>query len=142
MNLSIESQFLIVAGLVAAIVLGFVLYQVYRRVPKRLKHTRYQSKWQDIQKLCKKSETWSEALTRADTLLNDVLKQRNFKGKSMGERLVSAQRSIDDNDGVWYAHNLVKKIKENPDYKLKEADVKKALVAFRQALRDLGALKS
>ncbi|MCA1806598.1 MAG: hypothetical protein LC687_01865 [Actinobacteria bacterium] len=77
----------------------------------------------------------------ADKLLDEILKRKRFKGKSMGERIVSAQRSISDNDAVWYAHNLAKKTKEDDAPQLKEAEVKKALLGFRQALRDLGALK-
>lgn len=75
-------------------------------------------------------------------MLDKALIKRRYKGKSMGERLVSAQRSLSNNDSVWFAHNLVKKILSDENLRLREADVKDALVGFRQALRDLGALKS
>jgi hypothetical protein len=58
----------------------------------------------------------------------------------MGERLVNAQRAFSDNDAVWFGHKLVKKLNEEHDVKLKESDVKKALIGLRQGLRDLGAL--
>jgi hypothetical protein len=59
----------------------------------------------------------------------------------MGERLVTAQRDLSNNDTVWFAHKLRNKLVHEQFVGLKEADVKNALVGFRQALKDLGALK-
>lgn len=141
MNLSIEAQIAIVASVIGVGVLLYIGRIVYKKLPKRMNQSRNQQRWAELQKLCKKQETWPDALLAADKLLDDILKRKRFKGKSMGERIVSAQRSINDNDAIWYAHNLAKKVKDNPDLPLKEAEVKKALVNFRQSLRDLGALK-
>jgi hypothetical protein len=58
----------------------------------------------------------------------------------MGERLVSAQRKLTNNDSIWAAHNLTKKVLDVPNTKLTEAKVRAALVAYRQALIDIGAL--
>ncbi len=58
----------------------------------------------------------------------------------MGERLVQAQHLLSDNDGVWFGHKLRAKIETDPAAKLKEKEVKSALVGIRQALKDLGAL--
>lgn len=58
----------------------------------------------------------------------------------MGERMVSAQKSFSANDAVWKAHKLANKLRQDTQTKLKENDVKDSLIAFRQALRDLGAL--
>lgn len=125
--------------------IGFVLVCVlaifWLRVPRKLKPDYFASKWQELQSYCRNKETWPEALVEADKLLDNALKKRKLKGGSMGERLVSAQKMFSDNDGVWFAHNLCKKVLEhNPKIQLKESNVKDALVGFRQALRDLGAL--
>ncbi len=141
MNLSLEAQVAIGFGVVVFAVLIFLSRSVYRRLPKRMKQLRNQQKWSELQKFCKKPETWPDAVIAADKLLDDILKRRRFKGKSMGERIVSAQRTLSDNDAVWFAHNLAKKTKEDDAPQLKEGDVKKALLGFRQALRDLGALQ-
>ena len=58
----------------------------------------------------------------------------------MGERLVSVQRRLTDNDGAWFGHKLRNKLEADPGTKLKEVDVKDALIGIRQALKDLGAL--
>jgi len=119
-----------------------VLFFIYRKIPKRLKSDNFAKQWKDLQTLCKDRKTWPEALTKADNLLDKALKKRKFKGKTMGERMVSAQKVFTDNDGIWFAHNLYKKIASEELSRLKEIDVKGALIAYRQALRDVGALKS
>lgn len=112
------------------------------KMPKRtktLKVSRFIASWQELQGYCKDKSTWPNAIVSADKLLDAALKKRKFKGKTMGERLVAAQNNLSDNDMVWTAHNMAKRILEVPDAKLKERDVKLALIGFRQALKDLGA---
>ena len=111
-----------------------------KKLPKRLKIDRFVNDWKDLQSFCKDRTTWPRALSDADKLLDNALKKRKFRGKSMGERLVSAQRSFTDNDGVWTAHNLSKKVLQGSIKSLREPDVKAALIAYRQALKDIGAL--
>lgn len=112
------------------------------RLPRRkLKPERYQQKWKELQAFCKDKATWPDAVIAADNLLDEVLKKRRMKGRTMGERLVKAQREFSDNDGVWSAHKLRNRLESEPDTQLKEEEVKTALLNFRQALKDLGALK-
>ncbi|HTE21543.1 MAG TPA: hypothetical protein VK674_00705 [Candidatus Limnocylindria bacterium] len=135
--MNVETFALVIAGILVAL---FSLLVVALRIPKRLKETYFVSQWKELQSLCKDKKSWPQALKEADKLLDRALKKRKFKGKTMGERMVSAQRSFTDNDTAWFAHNIYKKIVADPSFKLKEADVKDALIGFRQALRDLGAL--
>lgn len=140
-DLSFEAQIVIVA-LVVLLVPGFYFFRwLYRRVPRKLNVSKYTERWSELQAMCKQKEEWAQAIERADLLFDKALKTRRFKGKSMGERIVSAQKKLSDNDGIWQAHNLAKKLREQPDKSLKEKEVKDALVSFRQALRDLGALE-
>jgi hypothetical protein len=113
------------------------------RGPKKKirKPEKFETKWKELQSYCRDKATWTEALIEADKLLDKALKKRKFRGKSMGERLVNAQRFITDNDDIWDAHNLVKKLIAAPEkVRLKENHVKEALISFREALKDLGAL--
>lgn len=129
---------LIITGVVFALLIFLIIF--IRKVPKKLRVDNYSETWVQLQAYCKDKKTWAMALIEADKLLNKALKRRRFKGKRMGERMVSAQRKFSDNDAVWFAHNLCKKVLTDPDARLREKDVKDALVGFRQALRDLGAL--
>ena len=124
------------------LLLLLIAFFVYRRIPKRLKVDQFIGDWKELQLYCRDKQTWPNAIQEADRLLDKALKRRKFKGKSMGERMVSAQRMITDNDRLWFAHNLSKKIIADPKLRLREDDVKIALIGFRQALKDIGALKT
>jgi hypothetical protein len=129
---------------VAAIVLLLLLVLgssfLLRRKPKRLNQAYYQDRWQTLQKLLKDKSTWPLAVIDADKLLDDALKRSRYKGKTMGERLVAAQRDIKSNDDVWFGHKLRNRLVHESNVKLKERDVKEALLGIRAALKDLGAL--
>ncbi|GAC1392044.1 MAG: hypothetical protein NVSMB46_06700 [Candidatus Saccharimonadales bacterium] len=127
------------AGGIATVLL-ILSFFAYKFLPKHLKQDNFNKSWKELQLYCKDKATWPNALIKADRLLDNALKKRRFKGKSMGERLVSAQRSLSNNDGVWFAHNLCKKVAIDPQVRIKEEEIKQALIGFRQALRDIGAL--
>lgn len=112
-----------------------------RIVKRRMRPDKFKQEWLELQKYCASRETWPLAVITADKLLDEALKKKNRRGKTMGERLVAVQRQITDNDAVWFAHNFAKKLVDDAVPRIREADVKKSLVGFRQALRDLGALE-
>ncbi|MBP7767377.1 hypothetical protein KA068_02565 [Candidatus Saccharibacteria bacterium] len=110
-----------------------------RIIPRRkIRVQKFSQQWQDLQKLCRSKETWPQAIILADKLLYSALKKRRFRGKTTGEKLVAAQKSLTNNDAVWQSHNLAKKLEADAEMKLQENDVKTALLGFGQALRDLG----
>lgn len=133
---------LMLIALGAVLILGLVsliLGAIYRRRPRKLDPAYFAQKWQDLQKHCATQATWPLAVINADKLLDDALKRLHYRGKTMGERLVSAQRDITDNDQVWYGHKLRNKL-VHEDIKLRQRDVQAALKGFLKALKDLGAL--
>lgn len=113
---------------------------VKRKVPKRLNHDFFIKEWRYLQAMCGNKDTWPLAIINADKLLDVALKKRRFTGKTMGERLVAAQRKFTNNDGVWFAHKLRNRLVHEQDVHLREKDVKDALIGVRQALKDLGAM--
>ena len=124
-----------------SIVVILVALVVMNIVRHRVNPAAYKEKWQDLQRFCAGKETWPLAIITADKLLDEALKHKRLKGKSMGERLVSAQRTLTDNDSVWFSHNLAKKLLDDTVTRLNQADVKKSLMGVRQALRDLGVME-
>jgi hypothetical protein len=130
-----------IAICVAAVLLGAgAAFIFWRRRPKVLNIEYFQGQWKTLQKLLGDKARWPDAIVDADKLLDDALKKKRFRGHSMGERLVKAQRLFSDNDGVWFGHKLRSKVDADPTAKLKEAEVKQALVGIRQGLKDIGAL--
>jgi hypothetical protein len=122
--------------LLTALVTGIL---VFRLRPRKLKASRFQDKWRELQKLCASKETWNQAIIEADNLLDEALKKKRFIGKTMGERLTKAQRVMSNNEAVWFGHKLRSKLESSTPTKLSETDVKQALMGIRQALKDLGA---
>ena len=128
-----------IAAVVVVLIIAGLVYLVWRS-PRRLRKSYFMQQWREIQGMCKDKSEWPDAINRSDDLLCKALRKKHFKGKTMGERMVSAQRVFTNNDSLWFAHNLSKKLKEEGVARLKEAEVKDALVGFRQALKDLGVL--
>jgi len=130
-------------GLVLVAMLLFVLiYSIQRRLrAPKLDTAKFERRWQDLQKLCSAKTTWPLAVINADKLLDEALKKSRMKGKTMGERLVAAQRRLSDNDSVWFGHKLRNRVVHEEMDKLKQGDIQTALRGFRQALKDLGALR-
>lgn len=132
---------LIIAIVGAGLALLAVLTFATQRMKQGLNQEYFTAKWKDLQKGLSKQDTWPMAIIQADSLLDEALRKRHYKGKTMGERLVAAQKALSDNDAAWYAHKLRNKIVHEVDVPLTQKDVQKALMGLRQALRDLGALK-
>lgn len=108
-----------------------------------VKVDKFTENWHSLTGYCSSRKTWPTAIAKADQLLDKALRDRNYKGKTTGERLVSAQHEITLNDAVWFSHKFTKKILEDGiDVRtLKKKDVVRVLAGFRSALRDLGALE-
>ncbi len=98
----------------------------------------YLKRWKEVQKLLADKSTWSDAILEADHLLDVRLKSKHYKGKTMGERLVSAQHELSANDMVWFSHKFCNKL-VNGEVKPNKSDVKKCLIGYWLALKDLGA---
>ena len=131
--------------LIVAIIFGvLVLVALSRITPtptrKSLNHKYFERRWLELLARVKTPEGMVLAVIDADKLLDEALKKRHYKGKTMGVRLVHAQRSLKNNDSVWYAHKLRNRLVHEPGMKLKESEAKRALSGFRDGLKDLGAL--
>jgi len=130
--------------LVGVIVFGILILTLIgwigKRRPNGLKQDYFQKKWMVLLTQVKTPEGMVLAVIDADKLLDEALKRRHFKGGTTGERLVAAQRSLSDNDAVWYAHKLRNRLVHEPNVKLKKREAQTALAGYRQCLKDLGAL--
>ena len=118
----------------AALVLALLLTYIINAKIK----VNYDKRWKELQKLLGNKSSWNQAVIEADKLLDQLLKKKHYKGKTMGERLVAAQHELTANDMVWFSHKLTNKIK-NDGLKPNKNEIKKCLLGFWQALKDLGA---
>lgn len=136
---------MIISFLLGVIILGIIVLLLLskftgKRISRGLNKQYFDNQWSQLLSRVKTDDGMVLAVIDADKLLDEALKKRHFKGKTMGERLVSAQRSISDNDAVWYAHKLRNRLVHEPNVRLKKKEAQTALAGFRLGLKDLGAL--
>lgn len=139
MNLSnISPEFLVVAAL-CSVVFIIIAGIFIRKIIKNKKPHKFRSQWRELQKKLPDQAKWGEAIIEADNLLYEALSKKKLKGKTTGEMLVRAEKSLTEKDEVWFGHKLRKKIDEKSSTKLEKKEVVRALVGLRQGIKDLGA---
>lgn len=133
--------YLLLGAVAGCLIIFIILMRLRRRRPRQLNKKYYEQRWLELLARVKTGyDGMILAVIDADKLLDEALKKKKFKGKTMGERLVAAQRSLTSNDGVWYAHKLRNRLVHEPTVRLKKTEAKDALTGIRQGLKDLGAL--
>ena len=86
---------------------------------------------------------WKFAVIEADKLADDVLKKSGFPGETMGERLMSIDKTrLLSIDGLWEAHKVRNRIAHDVSYFLRHSEARKAVALFEASLRELGVLSS
>jgi hypothetical protein len=130
--------------LIGAIALGLIVLGAIasfgKNHPYALNRHYFDNRWTALLERVKTPEGMALAVIDADKLLDEALRRRHFRGKTTGERLVSAQRLLADNDAVWYAHKLRNRLVHEPNMRIKKSEAQSALNGFKKGLHDLGAL--
>lgn len=130
--------------LISAIIFGILILVLLSRIGKRFiqpaNRKYFDQKWSELLARVKTPEGMALAVIDADKLLDEALKRQGYKGKTMGERLVAAQRKLKNNDSVWYAHKLRNRLVHEPNVRLRKHEAKNALAGIKQGLQDLGVL--
>ena len=127
---------LIFAGILFAVV------TLTKRGNSSLDVEKYRTRWMTIEQQLKRDElsSYQMSVLNADTLLDHALKDKGIAGATMGERMKSAQQKWSNANNVWTAHKLRNQIAHEPDVRLDYDGARRALAAFKQALKDLGAI--
>jgi hypothetical protein len=135
------SPWLIIMLAVLAVILILVPIIYVKFIKKStLDKVYFKKTWQEIYRLLGTGDGQSLSIIEADKLLDKALLDLKVKGKTLGERMVSAQNKFSNVDHVWRAHKLRNKMVHESGFKPKPVDIKDALLGFRTALKDLGAL--
>lgn len=103
---------------------------------------RYRTSWLAIERQLVKGEESSCHLVilNADKLLDQALKQQGYKGDTMGERMKAAKDIWSNANNVWTAHKLRNRIAHETDVKVGYDTTRRALSAYKQGLKDVGAI--
>ncbi|HCZ28892.1 TPA: hypothetical protein DHU97_04095 [Candidatus Saccharibacteria bacterium] len=132
--------FLIVILLVGGSILFLIGYG--RKGGSQLDQERYRRSWLTIERQLVRHQEASFHLVvlNADKLLDQALKQRGFKGETMGDRMKAAKQSWTSANNIWTAHKLRNRIAHETDVRIDYDTVRRALAAYKQALKDVGAI--
>jgi transposase len=128
------------------LIVGVALFALITALSKKgktqLDVTKYRSRWLKIeQQLVRDNPTsYQMAILEADKLLDAALKERRLPGETMGERMKSAQKMWANANNVWTAHKIRNQIAHETDIKLSYDASRRALSAYKQGLKDLGAI--
>lgn len=133
----------IILMFVVIIIIGIgllILIALTRKGPVGLNQEEFRSKWLSIESSVNNDPNSQHlAILNADKLLDNALKARGYKGETMADRLKNARSSFKNNNAVWAAHKLRNQI-AHEEITIKLQTIRRALKAFKNALKDLGAL--
>ncbi len=133
--------FLLIGVLIIAVVM--ILYiAVAKKDNPYLNRDKYQARWLEIENGLNReaSSTYHMAVLNADKLLDQAMRDCRIKGETMGDRLKSANSRWKNANNVWSAHKVRNQLAHEADAKISYDTAMHALAAFKQALKDLGAI--
>jgi hypothetical protein len=134
--------FAFLIGVLIVAILLIVVIVLTKKGPAPLDVEKYRMKWLAIEKRLDRNNTASlpMVILDADKLLDQALKERGIKGETMGERMKTVKDTWSNANGVWGAHKLRNQIAHEADVTVSYDDARRALGAFKQALKDVGAI--
>lgn len=138
----LPSVVFLVIAIVAVGLLALVAMTLMGKRRHNFNVEEYQTRWLKIENSLVKGQpqTYNLAVLNADKLLDRALVELGLSGKTMGERMKRVNDKFTKVNAVWYAHKLRNQIAHETDFELDYNEASRALAAFRQALKDLGAI--
>ncbi len=129
----------------AILIFGGILFAIIsmtRNTPRALDVERYRSKWMNIEGELKRDSghSYTVCIMNADKLLDQALRDRGLSGKTMAERMKQYQGKWSNGNGVWAAHKVRNRLAHEEDAQIDYERARQALVAYKQALKDVGAI--
>ena len=132
--------------LIIAIVAVGILLLIAMGITRKHGHTfdveEYQTKWLKIENSLVRDDprSYPLAVIEADKLLDQALIELGLPGKTMGDRLKRVGDRFSKLNSVWHAHKLRNQIAHESGFEIDYGQASRSLAAFRQALKDLGAI--
>ncbi len=132
----------VIAAIVGFSAVALILAFLNKKGRNNLDVERYRVKYLAIEQQLTRDNPSSHhlAVLNADKLVDQALKDRGINGETMGERMKNSVKLFSDINGVWSAHKLRNKIAHETDAVVNYEEAKYALVNFKRALKDLGAI--
>jgi len=140
-----DQSITLILFLAAVLIFGGILFAIIaiaRRGPRHLDVEKYRTRWLTIEQELKRDEahSYSMSVLNADKLLDQALREKGISGQTMGDRMKQLQTKWSNANNVWSAHKLRNQIAHEPNVRLDYDGARRALAAFKQALKDVGAI--
>jgi hypothetical protein len=134
--------FAFLVGVLIVAVLLVVVIVLTKKGPAPLDVEKYRTRWLGIENQLDRNNTAHIPMIvlEADKLLDQALRERGVKGETMGERMKVAKDTWSNANAVWTAHKLRNQIAHESGITVSYDDARRALGAFKQALKDVGAI--
>lgn len=84
--------------------------------------------------------TWTVVIIEADKLLDKAMVEMGVPGKTMGDRLKRRGDKFEHLNAVWRVHKLRNAIAHESGFEISYKQASNALMVYKQALKDLGAI--
>ncbi len=136
------SLLFVFAAMLIVMALLFAVIGITKNGNKQLDVDRYRVKWMatEHQLVREQISSYHLAVLNGDKLVDQALREKGIKGQNMGERLKNGAQLFTNRNNVWMAHKLRNQIAHEPDVSVTYEMAQQALSAFRQALKDIGAI--
>jgi hypothetical protein len=133
--------FAFLVGVLIVALLVVVVMVLTKKGPAPLDVEKYRLRWLGIEKqLTRENINLPMVVLEADKLLDQALRERGIKGETMGERMKIAKDTWSNANAVWTAHKLRNQIAHESGVVVSYDEARRALGAFKQALKDIGAI--
>lgn len=130
----INSSVIALVGILLFLVLVILL--IAHKGKPRMNKKHFEGHWKKIEE----NNNYTQAVIKADTLLEEALISASIKGSTTGERLNNSIGFLKNIDGAWSAHKLRNQLVHESDANPTAIQCQKALRQYKKALKDLGAL--
>ena len=135
----------VVLFIAAVLIFGgllFIVISLAKNSPRTIDQDKDRSRWMSIETKLKRDDqnTHIVCVLDADKLLDQALRDRGLSGKTMAERMKQCQGKWTNGNGVWAAHKLRNRLAHETDVRIDYERARQALIAYKQGLKDMGAI--
>ena len=129
----------------AILIFGGLLFAVIsftKNNSRSLDQDKFRTRWMRLESQLQRDNeaSYTVCIFEADKLLDQALRERGLNGKTMADRMKQYQGKWTNGNGVWAAHKLRNKLAHESDVRIDYERTRQALGAFKQGLKDVGAI--
>ena len=132
----------VLAILIVAVLIFVVILLTGKKGAHHFNVQAYQARFLAIENKLNRDNpaTFVTTVINADKLLDKALIEMGIPGKTMGDRLKHSPGRFTNLNAVWHAHKLRNALAHESDVEITYRQAASALLAYKQALKDLGAI--